>query len=54
MGKTSIYKERAQLNLLIYEQLYFFNYKDEFVALIIQAPIRNEDEFEFDDFTTFS
>ena len=50
MGKSSIYKERAQLNLLIYEQLYFFFQKNEFVALIIQAPVQNDDDFNFDDF----
>ena len=39
---------------MVYEQLYFFGIKNEFVALIIQAPIQNEDSFFFDDFTTFS
>ena len=53
-GKSSVYKERAQLNLIVYEQLNFFNYKDEFVALVIQTPIQNEDAFNFDEFTTFS
>ena len=32
----------------------FFNFKDEFKALVIQTPAQNEDDFNFDDFTTFS
>jgi hypothetical protein len=36
---TSIYLERAELNMKVYEQLYFFGFKNEFVALIIQTPL---------------
>ena len=54
LGKPSIYKERAQLILLVFEQLNFFKIKDEFIAIIIQSPLQNEDTFNFDDFTTFS
>ena len=53
-GKSSIYKERAELNLKIYEQLQFFGYKYEFVALIKQTPLVNEDAFNFDEITTFT
>ena len=52
-GKTTIYKERAELNLKVYEQLYFFGFKNEFIALIIQSPIENEAS-STDDFTSFS
>ncbi len=51
---TSIYLERAELNMKVYEQLYFFGFKNEFVALIIQTPLQNEDSLSFDDFQTFS
>ncbi len=54
LGKIIIYKERAQLNLKVFEQLYFFKQKNRFVALIMQTPIQNEDSFNFDEFTTFS
>ena len=52
-GKTTIYKERAELNLKVLEILYFFGLKNEFIALIIQSPIENE-AFSKDDFTSFS
>ncbi len=53
-GKTSIYKERAQLNLKVLQTQYFFGEKNEFVALIMQTPIQNSEKFNFDDFITFS
>jgi len=34
-GKTTSYQEKAELNLKVYEQLYFFGYKYEFDAFII-------------------
>ena len=52
-GKTTIYKERAELNLKVLEILYFFGLKNEFIALIIQSPIENEAS-STDDFTSFS
>jgi hypothetical protein len=33
-GKTTSYKEKAKLNLIFYEQLYFIGYKNEFNMLI--------------------
>ena len=53
-GKTSIYKERAQLNLKVYQLIYYFGEKNEFVALIMQTPMGNSDSFNFDDFITFT
>ncbi len=38
-GKTSIYKERAQLNLNYLQTQYFYGDKSEFVALIMQTPL---------------
>ena len=38
----------------VYEQFYFFGFKNEFVALIIQTPLQNDEDSIFDDFTTFS
>ena len=52
-GKTTSYKEKAELNMKIYEQLYFFGQKNEFNALITQYPIENEDSNE-NDFPSFS
>ena len=37
----------------VYEQLYFFGYKNEIKALITQYPIETEASIE-DDFTSFS
>jgi len=34
--------------------LYFFGEKNEFIALIMQTPIQNNDSFNFDDFITLS
>ena len=53
-GKTTIYKERAQLNLKVFQTKYFYGEKHEFVALIMQTPMQNTEKFNFDDFTTFS
>ena len=53
-GKTSIYKERAQLNLKVFQTLYFYGEKNEFVALIMQTPMQNSENFNFDDFITFT
>ena len=53
-GETIIYKERAQLNLKVYQNEYFFGKKHEFVALIMQTPLESSDRFNFDDFMTFS
>jgi hypothetical protein len=53
-GKTSIYKERAQLNLKVFQTQYFYGQKNEFVALIMQTPMQNSEKFNFDDFITFS
>ena len=53
-GETTIYKERAQLNLKVYQTEYFYGNKHEFVALIMQTPLENSDKFNFDDFATFS
>ena len=53
-GETTIYKERAELNLKVYQTEYFYGNKHEFVALIMQTPLENSDKFNFDDFATFS
>ncbi len=53
-GKTSIYKERAQLNLKVFQTKYFYGEKNEFVALIMQTPLQNSEKFSFDNFTTFT
>ncbi len=53
-GKTSIYKERAQLNLKVLQTQYFFGQKNEFVALIMQTPLQDSENFNFDDFITFT
>ncbi len=53
-GKTTIYKERSQLNLKLFQTKYFYGEKHEFVALIMQTPLESSDQFNFDDFTTFS
>ncbi len=53
-GKTTIYKERAQLNLKVFQTKYFYGEKNEFVALIMQTPIQNSEKFNFDDFATFT
>ena len=53
-SKSSLHKDRALLNLKVFEQLYFFDFKNEFTALIIQDPLQNEDNAEFGDFETFS
>ncbi len=53
-GKTSIYKERAQLNLKVFQTKYFYGEKNEFVALIMQTPMQNSENFSFDDFITFT
>ena len=53
-GKTSIYKERAQLNLKVFQTQYFYGQKNEFVALIMQTPLQNSENFNFDDFITFT
>ena len=37
-GKQSIYKERAQLNKLVFQILYLFGYKYHFEAIIIKKP----------------
>ena len=53
-GKTSIYRERAQLNLKVFQTKYYYGEKHEFVALIMQTPIQNIQEFNFDDYATFT
>ena len=53
-SETIIYKERAQLNLKVYQTEYFLGRKHEFVALIMQSPLESSDRFNFDDFLTFS
>ena len=53
-GETTIYKERAQLNLKVYQTEYFFGNKHEFVALIMQTPLQNHQKLNLDDFTTFT
>ncbi len=54
-GKTIIYKERAKLNLKVFQFLYFFGIaKYEFVVLIMQTPMEIDEAFNFDDLITFS
>ena len=54
-GKTIIYKERAKLNLKVFQFLFFFGIaKYEFVVLIMQTPMEIVEAFNFDDFITFS
>ena len=54
-GKNIIYKERAKLNLKVFQFLYFFGIaKYEFVVLIMQTPMEIDEAFNFDDFITFS
>ncbi len=53
-GKSSIYKERAQLNLKVFQTQYFYGQKNEFVALIMQTPLQNSENFNFDDFASFT
>ena len=52
-GKSSIYKERADLNQYILQILFFFKDKKHFSALILQKPSEYLNK-EMDEFTTFS
>ena len=52
--ETIIYKERAQLNLKVYQTEYLYGNRHEFVALIMHTLLENSDKFNFDDFASFS
>ena len=52
-GKIYIYKERAEVNKMVFQIKYFFGYKDQFDAILLQRP-QEDISFEYDDFVTFS
>jgi hypothetical protein len=54
-GKSNIYIERAQFNLKVFQNKYYYGEKNEFVALIMQTPLYyNDNSDNNDDFFTFT
>ena len=53
-GKQSIYKERAQLNKLVFQILYLFQYQHLFEMIIIRKPQQASESFDYDSYITVS
>ncbi len=53
-GKSSIYKQRADLNKMIFQIEDFFGKRKEYQMIVIQKPLESSESFDLDDFTTFS
>jgi len=54
LGKTSIYKQRADLNKMVFTIEDFFGKRQEYKMIVIQKPSEGSESYDLDDFTTFS
>ena len=53
-GKSSIYKQRADLNKMVFQIDDFFGYRKEYKMIVIQKPLESAESYNLDDFSTFS
>ncbi len=53
-GKSSIYKQRADLNKMVFQIEDYSGHRKEFKMIVIQKPLESSESFNLDDFTNFS